>query len=392
MSLRRALVAPLAAVLASAVVPPAASDVVLRPVAEAAFPTNLAPLPDGGVLFTEKETGRVGLLSPDGRIRAVAELPVLGGAERGLLGIAVHPDFPREPWVYLYLSDPADGRNRLLRLELAGGRAVDREVLLDLLPAVSGYHNGGDLAFGTDGMLYAATGEAHEPARAQDPDDLGGKVLRLAPDGSVPSDNPFPGSPVFSLGHRNSFGLCVNPGTGDVWETENGPDRLDEVNLLRPGGNHGWPIALGDEGGPDLERPALVFPEVIVPTGCAFSDARTMWFGDFHGALHRVTLGGAAGDRVLSHRVVATADAGITDVAAGPDGSLYVATATGILRVTGVRSVPAATPTGPDGTAPTGAPTGTPGAPSGTGVLGAAIVLGLLLAALVWSGRRLRRP
>ncbi|HXF36997.1 MAG TPA: PQQ-dependent sugar dehydrogenase, partial [Actinomycetota bacterium] len=333
MSLRRALAAPLSVAVALAVAPPAAADVVLRPVAEAAFPTNLAFLPDGGILFTEKETGRVRLLRPDGRLREVAELPVLGGAERGLLGIALHPAFPEEPWVYLYLSDAADRRNRLVRLPLEGERAGRPEVLLDLLPAVSGYHNGGDLAFGLDGMLYVVTGEAHEPARAQDPDDLGGKVLRLAPDGSVPADDPFPGSPVYSLGHRNSFGLCVNPGTGDVWETENGPDRLDEVNLLRPGGNHGWPIALGDEGGPGFERPSLVFPEVIVPTGCAFTDPRTMWFGDFHGALHRVALGGPGVDRVVSHRVVATAVAGITDVAAAPDGSLYVATATGILRV-----------------------------------------------------------
>lgn len=102
---------------------------------------------------------------------------------------------------------------------------------------MNGYHNGGDMTFGPDGKLYLVTGEAHQPARAQDVEDLGGKVLRLNPDGSIPDDNPFgPANPVFALGIRNSFGLCFNPANGDLWETENGPATDDKVNLIRAGG------------------------------------------------------------------------------------------------------------------------------------------------------------
>ena len=390
----------------------APADAGLEPVATGlAFPTNLAFLPGGTIVYGEKDTGRIRLLSPDGSDRVAARLPVLGGAERGLLGLATHPRFPEEPWLYVYYSDARTGRNRLVRVRLAGGRVGRPEALLELLPAVSGYHNGGDLAFGLDGMLYVSTGEAHEPARARDRGDLGGKVLRLAPDGSVPADNPFPGSPVYTLGHRNSFGLCVNPGTGDVWETENGPDRDDEVNLLRPGGDHGWPTVLGPGGGPGFVDPEIVFPQVIVPTGCAFTAPDTVWFGDFRGNLHRARLGGPDLDRVEEHRVVLPAGAGITDVAVGPDGRLYVATATAIFRVTGVRARmgPAASPTGspavssatagPTATgaaSPTATTPGTPG-PSepgggGTGTAATLLVAALLLAALVWSSRRLRPP
>ncbi len=308
--MRRALPAVVLAWAVACATPGAGSDPGLEPVATGlAFPTNLAFLPDGTIVYGEKDTGRIRLLSPEGNDRVAARLPVLGGAERGLLGLAVHPRFPEEPWLYVYLSDARTARNVLVRMRLAGGRAGEPQVLLELLPAVSGYHNGGDLAFGLDGMLYAVTGEAHEPGRARDPADLGGKVLRLAPDGEVPPDNPFPGSPVYSLGHRNSFGLCVNPATGDVWETENGPDRDDEVNRIRPGGDHGWPEVLGRGGGPGFVDPEIVFPEVIVPTGCAFTAPDEMWFGDFHGDLHRVRLAGPGFDRVVSHRVVLRADA-----------------------------------------------------------------------------------
>ncbi len=331
-----------------------------------------------------------------------AKLAVIPGAERGLLGIALHPGFPEEPFVYVYLSDPASGRNLLLRLRAEGGRAADREVLLVGLPAATGYHNGGDLAFGADGMLYASLGEGHEPSLAQDPSSLGGKVLRLAPDGGVPPDNPFgPGSYVYSLGHRNSFGLCVNPATGDLWETENGPDRDDEVNLIVAGGNYGWPTHLGAGGAPRFVPPKLVFPEVIVPTGCAFTAPDRLWFGDFHGDLHLVRLSGPGLRQVADERVVVSVGAGITDVAVGPGGTLYVATADAILRVSGLPSAP---PPGPASPSPeTAGPIGSPVSPTalppaappsrggGVGVAVAVVVGAFLAAALLWSRRRLGR-
>jgi glucose/arabinose dehydrogenase len=187
---------------------------------ELSVPTNMAFAPDGTLFFTEKETGNVRVVTPDGELlgRPLVTLPVVGDAERGLLGIAVHPDFPREPWLYLYLSDAADGRNRLVRVRVAGHVAEGGpETLLDGLSAAAGYHNGGDLVFGLDGMLYVSVGEAHEPDRAQDPGDIGGKVLRLTPEGDVPADNPFDEGPAWSIGHRNSFGLCVDPSSGVLW-------------------------------------------------------------------------------------------------------------------------------------------------------------------------------
>ncbi len=342
MGKRRALIA-LAAVLPAVLlawlvawlVAPSRPDLPVRAVAEGlAFPTNLAFAPDGRMFFTEKDTGRVRVIQ-DGRVvpDPFVELPVEGGAERGLLGIALHPAFPHEPWVYLYLSDAADGRNRLVRVRAEGNRGVETEVLLDLLPAVTGYHNGGDLAFGPDGKLYLVTGEAHDPQRAQDPGDLGGKVLRLNPDGTIPPDNPFgPESPVFSMGLRNSFGLCFDPESGALWETENGPDAWDELNRIEAGANYGWPDHLGPGGGPSYVDPVLAFEEVIVPTGCAFLGGR-LYFGDFRGDLHEVRPAPPGDPAAAGERVVARLGTGITDVAPGPDGALYVATASSILRV-----------------------------------------------------------
>ena len=166
--------------------------------------------------------------------------------------------------------------NRLARIR-ADDLAAPPEALLDALTTEHGYHNGGDLVFGGDGKLYVAVGEVHEAERAQDPDDLGGKILRLNPDGSTPSDGPFgPENAAYSMGHRNSFGLCVDPSTGDLWETENGPGSDDEVNRIEPGGNYGWPDQLGPGGEPAFIDPVLDFPEVIVPTGCA------VWQGDLY--------------------------------------------------------------------------------------------------------------
>jgi len=294
------------------------------------FPTNLAVAGDGRVFFTEKDTGLVRIIK-NGRLLPdpFATLDVVPGAERGLLGVALHPEFPEEPWVYVVYSDATDGMNRLSRIRANGDVGVEVQPLLDLVPATSGYHNGGDLTFGRDGTLYVTVGEAHETERAQDPGDVGGKVLRVAPDGSIPADNPFgPDSPVYSLGHRNSFGICADPESGAVWETENGPSSWDEINRIEPGGNYGWPIHLGPGGPPAFEEPVLAFEEIIVPTGCAVAgDRGGLYFGDFRGNLHRVVIPGQGGnDRSPEEDIVATFEEGITDVARGPSGELYVAT------------------------------------------------------------------
>ncbi len=295
-----------------------------------AFPTNMAFLPDGTLLYTEKETGSVRVVTPDGELLdpPFITLAVMPSAERGLLGIAVHPDFDHESWIYLYYSDPADGLNRLVRVKADGVAAAgEPETLLDGISAVAGYHNGGDLVFGTDGRLFVSLGEAHDPDRAQDEDDIGGKVVRLTADGGVPADNPFgAGNPVWSVGHRNSFGLCVDPRTGKLWETENGPSVDDEVNLIEAGANYGWPLVTGRAGDERFVDPIAVFPSPIALTGCAVVEG-DVWFGSFDGRLWRLAAGGRTPDEAERF------PAGVTDVALAPDGTMYVATADAIWTI-----------------------------------------------------------
>jgi hypothetical protein len=314
--------------------PAGAADPEPRPVLDGlSFPTNMAFLPDGTLLFTEKETGAVRVVTPRGALldAPFITLPVVPDAERGLLGIAVHPDFERKPWVYLYRSDPADGLNRLVRVRADGVVAEgEPQTLLDGISAVAGYHNGGDLAFGLDGTLFVALGEAHEPDRAQDEDDIGGKIVRLTAEGDVPADNPFGASePAWSIGHRNSFGLCVDPESGALWETENGPDRDDEVNVIRAGGNYGWPEVTGRADDDRFLDPIVVFSQPIAPTGCAVVDG-DLWFGSFDGRLWR--LEDAAGGTGEAEEVAAF-PSGVTDVVLGPQRVLYVATADSIWTI-----------------------------------------------------------
>jgi glucose/arabinose dehydrogenase len=295
--------------------------------------------------------------------------------------------------VYVFYSDADTGLNRVVRIRAEGDAGTDVEPVIDLLPWVNGYHNGGDLAFAVDGTLFVSVGEAHEPGRAQDPDDLGGKILRIAPDGTVPEDNPTAGSPVYALGIRNSFGLCVDPTTGDLWETENGPDSFDEVNLIEPGGNHGWPDQLGPGGEPTYVDPVLAFEDVIVPTGCAVTeDGSTLYFGTYGGEIRRLTL--PPGDEPRD-TVVATTGA-VTDVARAPDGSIWVSTSDAIYRAgdlgAGGSPSPAASETaatGPTGGTGDSVPSASPSPDTAPNPLSpATIVIALVLLGGLYLARR----
>jgi len=341
------------------------------------FPTNLAWAPDGTLYVTDKDAGDVRVIR-DGELlpRPLLHLDVVPGGETGLLGIALAPGFPSDPWMYLYFSSAADQRNELVRVAVHGDRAGPVQHLLDLLP-LNGIHNGGDLAFGTDGTLFVTVGEAGNAANAQDPSSLGGKVLRLLPDGSPP-DDPLPG-PAYSMGLRNSFGICVDPATGDLWETENGPSSDDEVNRIVAGGNYGWPDQLGPGGDPSrFVDPVVDHPRVIVPTGCAIWHG-DLYYGAFDGAIRRVALPASA---PASDQVVASVGAGITDLSVGPDGALYVATIGGIDRIA---SPPAGSLPPPTATSP--APRS---GPLAAVALAVAVVSGVALALLRRRGVRSR--
>jgi glucose/arabinose dehydrogenase len=318
------LVALLLVTPSSAVTLPAEPDPWLT---DLSFPVNMAWASDGTLFYAEKELGNVrmvidGALAPE----PVAHVDVGVSFETGLLGLAVDPAWPDEPWLYLYYSDATEGINRLIRVRVHDGREADRETLLDGLPTATAYHNGGDMVFGLDGMLYVTVGDAHESQRAQDPADIGGKVLRLAPDGSTPHDNPIPGTRTYTLGHRNSFGLCVDPATGDLWETENGPGGGDEVNHLRAGANYGWPAGMGPLRDDRYTDPFLYFQGTIVPTGCVVWRDHLFFAAYGDGLLRRFALDGSTSG--IASGVAQPA----FDLAIGPDDGFYLATADTIWR------------------------------------------------------------
>jgi glucose/arabinose dehydrogenase len=207
-------------------------------------PWSIALLGGGDALISQRDSGRVLERTADGTLRTAGTVPgVVHQGEGGLLGLAVRPGHPDA--LYAYLTTASD--NRIVRLPLtgdAGARALGApETVLTGLPH-SAFHNGGRIAFGPDGMLYVTVGDAGNRDGAQQVGYLGGKILRVTPDGAVPAGNPFPGSPVWSLGHRNPQGIGW-ASDGTMWAAEFGQDTWDELNVITPGTNYGWPLVEG---------------------------------------------------------------------------------------------------------------------------------------------------
>ncbi|HEX2084330.1 MAG TPA: PQQ-dependent sugar dehydrogenase [Solirubrobacteraceae bacterium] len=284
-------------------------------------PWGIAFLPGGDALVAQRDRGTIVRVSRRGRKRAVMRLPdVQPGGEGGLLGLAVSPRYRRDRFVYAYYTS-RQGGNRIVRFRL-GGRV---RVLFAGIPSGPN-HNGGRLAFGPDGKLYAGTGDAGDAARAQRLDSEGGKILRLNPDGSRPADNPFPGSLVWSYGHRNVQGLAFDR-AGRLWATEFGQNRLDEVNLIRRGRNYGWPAVegRGDTRGGRLVNPKVTWStEEASPSGAAIRGP-SLYVAALRGeALWRVPLRGGSVRR--PRRLLHGRYGRLRTVVRAPDGSLWVAT------------------------------------------------------------------
>ena len=278
-------------------------------------------------LVSERDSGRLLEISSDGDAREVARLDeVAATGEAGLHGLAVRDD-------ELYAFYAAGDENRIERFDLLGEAGSlslgEPETVLDGLPTGS-FHNGGRLAFGPDGMLYATLGDTGDRDSAQDRQALSGKILRMSPDGEVPEDNPFDDSLVFTMGHRNPQGIAWDE-EGTMYASEFGQDTWDELNVIEAGGNYGWPevegIAgeggAGEGGSDDFTDPVQQWPpSEASPSGMAVTDQSILIAGLRGQRLHEVPLD----DLSTSTQLWAGEHGRLRDVAQAPDGSLVVAT------------------------------------------------------------------
>jgi glucose/arabinose dehydrogenase len=290
-------------------------------------PWSFAFLPDGDALVTERDSGKLLRVSLSGDVREIQTLPEGGSGEGGLLGVAVSPGYEKDRYVYAYYTTEKD--NRVVRFRLG----EKPEPVLTGIP-VNSFHDGGRVKFGPDGMLYVTTGDAGDPENSQDRGSLGGKILRIEPDGSIPPDNPFPGNPVYSYGHRNVEGLAWDA-EGRLYASEFGQNTWDEVNRIEAGENYGWPEVEG-KGGEDrgYVDPIVVWPtSEASPSGAEITvdGAIPQWEGDlFVTALRGERLWHLElNDRgeVTGRQKLLDGEVGrVRDVAQAPDGSLWVST------------------------------------------------------------------
>ena len=311
------------------------------------IPWEMSFLPNGTLLITERE-GRVILADvASGAVTEVGRIDVLARGEGGLMGLALDPDFPDTPSIYVSYthSQSGDPQNRVSRFVLSGfdtpsPRLEGETVLLDGIPAGS-IHDGSRVAFGPDGFLWVTTGDSGNGDLAQQMDSLAGKVLRMTRDGEpAPGnpylDQPYPFSLIYTLGHRNPQGLAFHPQTGGAYVTEHGPSDNDEVNKLQAGGNYGWPDLRGAVNEPGLIDPIMTWSPTIAPAGALFYSADLL--GNLRDTLVFVTLkesdirvlasaDGAEFSAVAEERVLFDGEFGrLRAITEGPDGALYVGT------------------------------------------------------------------
>ncbi len=302
-------------------------------------PWALAFAPDGRIFITERG-GAIRVIA-DGELltEPFAQLAVAATGEAGLLGLTLDSNFTQNRYLYVYHTYRASGGalwNRVVRLKDVNGHGEEPQVLLDSIPGARN-HNGGRIKFGPDGKLYITAGDAAKPQLAQDIASLAGKILRINSDGSIPTDNPFPGSPVYSYGHRNPQGLAWHPTTGQFFITEHGPSGHDEVNLVEAGANYGWPEVAGVGGEPPITEPVVESGRnTWAPAGATFygGEALTplwnnkLFFGGLRGQqIHWAELAPPDYQQVQTEGVLFDRRYGrIREVIQVPDGYIYFTT------------------------------------------------------------------
>jgi glucose/arabinose dehydrogenase len=303
------------------------------------------------IVFTDPD--RILITERNGKLRIIqdgilSEKPlkvfeeVSSNGEEGLMGLALDPDYKENKFIYLsYAYDGSDKMSvKVVRYKDEGDKLSDEKTIMDGLPAER-YHAGCRLRFGPDGKLYLTTGDAGERKLAQDINTLYGKILRINPDGTIPTDNPFPDNPVWSYGHRNPQGIDWYPGTNILYSTEHGPSGFDgpgggdEVNIIVRGGNYGWPVVSHKESKEGMISPVLEFTPAIAPASGMFyrSDSipqfkNNYFFGCLRGSgIMRVEIDKNDPSRIISNEMLAEVNFGrIRDIAQGPDGAIYFST------------------------------------------------------------------
>ncbi|WP_189874716.1 PQQ-dependent sugar dehydrogenase [Streptomyces bluensis] len=278
--------------------PPAKGSVtVVRTVTEGLkSPWGLAPLPEGGLLVSSRDEGTITLVDEKtGKKTEIGEVPgVSPGGEGGLLGLAISPDYASDHMIYAYFTSESD--NRIVRMLYApekppGEQLGAPDTVVRGIPKGTN-HNGGRLAFGPDRMLYATTGERYEGPLAQDKKSLGGKILRMTPEGEPAPGNPFADSLVYSYGHRNVQGVAWDS-KQRLWASEFGQKAWDELNQIKPGGNYGWPDVEGKEGRSGFVDPVAQWGVAEAsPSGIAMAEG-SVWMAGLRGKrLWRIPLKG----------------------------------------------------------------------------------------------------
>lgn len=318
------------------------------------WPAAFAFTPKGRQIFyVERLTGEIHRYTLDSRTDLVwgSVGPVDASGERGALGIAVDPRWDsgkqrtrwKRRWIYVFYTNDSPLENRVERIRMARrGNGFKTERLATISITTGSNHNAGPIHFGPDGKLYVVTGDQAVPSRSQDLADPAGKILRLDRTGARPGDNPIPGSTAFSFGHRNSFGFAFDPQTGALWQTENGPQCDDEVNMVVPGGNYGWGAGSTcpntSTQGPSPRAPEHEWSPPIVPTGVAFcqgcglgdeveGDLLVGVFGD--GRILHFGLD-AERDDLTGEAVLHEQTSGILAVERAPSGEVYFSDSGGI--------------------------------------------------------------
>ncbi len=281
------------------------------------------------IFFTEK-IGRVRVIDNGVLVNdSVVNLRVADITDAGLLGITTHPDFSMNHFIYIYYTYKENDKlwNKVIRITESNNKVVNSKIIIDKIPGAE-FDDGGVIKFGPDNKLYIGTGDATDGNSSQDMNSLAGKILRLNDDGSIPNDNPIPNSPVFSLGHRNPQGLAWDD-QGNLYETEEGPTKNDEINLIQGGQNYGWPQQECSDS-KKSQTNLVCYNISLEPSGIVYYKSGKL---DLKNSLVMATLRGnilsqlsIQSSNVTSQRIILDGIGRIRDVGLGPDGYLYILT------------------------------------------------------------------